>query len=455
MHRFHPSILRAYDIRGVVGETLGEADARAVGQAFGTLVVERGGRSVCVGYDGRLSSPALEAALVEGLRSTGLRIRRVGLGPTPMLYFSVHHLDADGGIMVTGSHNPPTHNGFKMVLGRGPFFGEDILAMARRFEAGHVAHGTGSDDRVAVADEYVARLLAGLDPASVSAAWDAGNGAAGAVLERVTRGLPGKHVLLNERVDGTFPAHHPDPTVEANLSQLRAAVAAQRCDLGVAFDGDGDRVGIIDGRGRVVWGDQLLALLAREVLAHQPGATIIGDVKCSTVFFDEIRRLGGQPILWMAGHSLVKSKMKETHAPLAGEMSAHIFFADRYYGYDDALYAALRTLQLLKFTGKSMAQLLDELPVMVNTPEFRFDCPEDRKFAVVDEVRERLMAAKADVLAIDGVRVTTPDGWWLLRASNTQAALTARCEARDQRRLATLKGQLLAQLAASGVDAPI
>jgi phosphomannomutase len=453
-HRFHPSILRAYDIRGVVGDTLGAADARAIGRTFGSVVIERGGRSICVGYDGRLSSPMLEEALVEGLRATGLTVRRIGLGPTPMLYFSVHHLGADAGVMVTGSHNPPSHNGFKMMLGHGPFFGDDIAALGRRLSDGKIASGRGDDQRVDVKERYVARLLDGLEPATVSAAWDAGNGAAGAVLGAVTTRLPGRHFLLNERVDGTFPAHHPDPTVEENLVQLRAAVAEHRCDIGIAFDGDGDRVGIIDSRGRVVWGDQLLALLAREVLARHPGATIIGDVKCSTAFFDEIRRLGGKPILWMAGHSYVKSKMKETGAPLAGEMSAHIFFSDRYYGYDDALYAALRTLQVVRFTGKSVGALLDELPVMINTPEFRFDCPEERKFAVVAEIRDRLHASKAEVLAIDGVRVTTKDGWWLLRASNTQAVLTARCEADDQAGLDRLKGQLASELVKSGVAPP-
>ncbi|MSO65156.1 MAG: phosphomannomutase/phosphoglucomutase [Alphaproteobacteria bacterium] len=454
-HRFHPTILRAYDVRGIVGETLGEADARALGRAFGTTVVRRGGRSVCVGYDGRLSSPALEAALVEGLAATGLAVRRIGLGPTPMLYFSVHQTAADAGVMVTGSHNPPTHNGFKFMLGQGVFFGDDIAALGGLARAGDFVSGNGTIAPHEVKAAYIARLVNGLDLPAAAIVWDAGNGAAGAVLAEVTARLPGRHVLLNDRVDGTFPAHHPDPTVEANLAQLRQAVADKRADLGIAFDGDGDRIGVIDGRGRVLWGDQLLALLARDVLADNPGATVIGDVKSSVVLFDEIRRLGGKPIVWMTGHSLIKSKMKETHALLAGEMSAHIFFADQYYGYDDALYAGLRLLQTLKRSGRSMAELLDQLPKMVNTPELRFDCTEERKFEVVGEVRDRLRAAGAEVLDIDGVRVTTPDGWWLLRASNTQAVLVARCEAKSADGLGRLKTQLTEQLSRSGIDLPM
>ena len=396
-HRFDPSILRAYDIRGVLDETLGTADAMAIGRAFGTIVRRRGGRTVNVGYDGRHSSPDLADHLVAGLKSTGIAVRRVGLGPTPMLYFSVHDTSADGGIMVTGSHNPPDHNGFKFMLGRAGFFGEDIQALGKIAAAGDFEIGDGTEETVDIAGRYVDRLVAGAElPSDLTVAWDPGNGAAGAVLEALTARIPGRHVLINLAVDGDFPNHHPYPTVPENLEQLQQAVARDGAALGFAFDGDGDRIGVIDAAGRIVWGDQLLALLARDVLNNHPGATIIGDVKCSIALFDEIRRLGGNAVMWAAGHSLVKAKMVETGAKLAGEMSAHIFFADDYFGFDDGLYAAVRTLQLIQRSGKSIGAMLAELPVFVNTPELRFECAEARKFAVAAEVAERMRAAGAD-----------------------------------------------------------
>ncbi|MCH7888615.1 MAG: phosphomannomutase/phosphoglucomutase [Proteobacteria bacterium] len=455
-HSFHSSVLREYDIRGVVGETLSAADANAVGRAFATLAARRGaGRRICVGYDGRLSSPELERALVAGLAAGGVEVLRVGLGPTPMLYFAVHHLDADGGVMVTGSHNPPDQNGFKFMMGKGPFFGADIVELGRVAAAGADTGGEGKVAERPVFDAYVARLArdyAGDRPLKV--AWDAGNGAAGEAMARLVERLPGTHILLNETIDGTFPAHHPDPTVVENLAQIIAAVNGEGCDLGIAFDGDGDRIGVIDERGRVLWGDQLLAILAADVLRRRPGATIIADVKASQVLFDEIERLGGVPLMWRTGHSLVKSKMMETGSPLAGEMSGHIFFADGYYGFDDALYAAVRLLSIVARSDQSLGAMRDRLPAVVNTPELRFACPEERKVAVVDEVRGRLRAAGAEVNDIDGVRVTTADGWWLLRASNTQAVLVARCEASDATALDRLKADLAAQLEASGVEPP-
>jgi phosphomannomutase len=455
-HSFHSSVLREYDIRGVVGETLSAADASAVGRAFATLAARRGaGRRICVGYDGRLSSPEFERALVAGLAAGGIEVLRVGLGPTPMLYYAVHHLDADGGVMVTGSHNPPDQNGFKFMMGKGPFFGADIAELGRVAAAGAYTGGEGTVAERPVFDEYVARLArdyAGDRPLKV--AWDAGNGAAGEAMARLVERLPGTHILLNETIDGTFPAHHPDPAVAENLAQIIAAVNSEGCDLGIAFDGDGDRIGVIDERGRILWGDQLLAILAADVLRRWPGATIIADVKASQVLFDEIERLGGVPLMWRTGHSLVKSKMMETGSPLAGEMSGHIFFADGYYGFDDALYAAVRLLSIVARSDESLGAMRDRLPVVVNTPELRFACPEERKLAVVDEVRGRLRAAGAEVNDIDGVRVTTADGWWLLRASNTQAVLVARCEASDATALDRLKANLAAQLEASGVEPP-
>src|SRR5579862_2016524 len=454
-HRFHPSILREYDIRGIVGETLFEADARAIGRSFAVVLKEAGKKTIAVGRDGRLSSPALEAALVEGLSGAGIDVVRVGLGPTPMLYFAAFTLEVDAGIMVTGSHNPPTHNGFKMVLGKKPFFARDILRLGEIAAAGAFPQGKGRISEHPVLETYVARLLKDYDgKRSLHVAWDAGNGAAGEALQKLTAKLPGKHLLLNEKIDGRFPAHHPDPTEVKNLVQLQEAVRREGCDLGIAFDGDADRIGIIDGKGRILWGDQFMVLMARDIIRAKPKATIIADVKASQVLFDEIARMGGTPLMWRTGHSLIKSKMAETGAPLAGEMSGHIFYADRYYGYDDAMYAAVRLLGIVSRAEESLAELRDRLPKVVNTPELRFPCSEERKFAVVEETAERLKRAGADMNDIDGVRVRTADGWWLLRASNTQDVLVARCEAANEAGLDRLKAALGAQLGASGIVLP-
>ncbi|MBL6948184.1 MAG: phosphomannomutase/phosphoglucomutase [Rhodospirillales bacterium] len=457
-YQFHPTILREYDIRGVVPDTLGPEDVRVIGRVFGTMLLERGGKTAAVGYDGRLSSPELEAALVDGLAASGVAVTRAGRGPSPMLYFAAATLPADAGLMLTGSHNPPEYNGIKLTIGGKPFFADDIRELGERAANGEYSDGEGLVTDRHVLDDYVARLLKDFETGegeSLKVAWDAGNGAAGEALQKLVKGLPGDHVLLNEDIDGTFPAHHPDPTVEKNLEQLKAAVAAEGCDLGIAFDGDGDRIGVIDGRGRVMWGDQLLVVLAGDVLEDHPGATIIADVKASSVFFDEIERMGGKPLMWKTGHSHIKNKMQETGSPLAGEMSAHIFFKHRYYGFDDALYVAVRLLSALNRSGESLADVLDRLPTMVNTPELRFECAEERKFKVIEEVKVRL--GKMDGISvndIDGVRVDTQDGWWLLRASNTQAVLVARCESSTADGLERLKDQLRQQLVESGIEPP-
>ena len=444
-HRFDPTILREYDIRGVVGETLSPGDAHAVGLAFGTVVRQSGGRTVCVGYDGRLSSPELEAALVEGLKACGLTVWRIGLGPTPMLYFATTTLPADAGIMVTGSHNPPDHNGFKMMLGRSAFYGEAIQNLARVASAGAVHEGQpGQVVQRPVADSYVERLTAGSEESGplgrpLSVAWDAGNGAAGDVLSDLIGRLPGRHMLLNGTIDGRFPSHHPDPTVEANLRQLQGAVTEGRYDLGIAFDGDGDRIGVVDDLGRTLWADQLMILYARNVLRDNPGATIIADVKSSQVLFDEVARAGGRPLMWRTGHSLIKSKMAETKAPLAGEMSGHIFFGRPYHGFDDALYAAVRLIGILSQDERPLSAIRKSWPSAVNTPEQRVPSSDARKFAVIEQVKTQQREQGATLNDIDGVRVQTADGWWLLRASNTQAILVARCEARSPAGLERLK----------------
>jgi phosphomannomutase len=462
-HAFHPTILREYDIRGIVGETLFPADAYAIGRALGTLLVgEEGagngapdgrGRRAVVGRDGRLSSPELEAEVVRGLVDCGLQVTRIGVGPTPMLYFAAHVLAADVAVAITGSHNPPDHNGFKMMMAGKPFFGAQIRALGALAATGAFAKGAGTVSEVALLDRYVDRILRDWDGGDrpLTVVWDSGNGAAGDVMAALADRLPGRHRLLNREIDGTFPNHHPDPTDPETLEQLVAAVAAERADVGIAFDGDGDRIGVVDGRGRILWGDQILQMLAEDVLRDHPGATIIADVKASQALFDEVRRMGGTPLMWKTGHSLIKTKLAETGSPLAGEMSGHIFFADKWYGFDDALYAAVRFLGIVARLPGALADRFDAMPVMVNTPELRFPCADDRKFAVVEEVRGRLMAAGADVTEVDGVRVTTPRGWWLLRASNTQAVLVARAEADDAAHLAEMRGQLEAQLRDSGL----
>ena len=450
-HRFDPTVLREYDVRGVVGRTLGPADAHALGRGFATRVRRAGGTRVAVGYDGRVSSPELATALVEGLTASGVDVVRIGMGPTPMLYFAEATLEVDAGVQVTGSHNPADYNGFKMVLQHNSFFGEDIQDLARLAADGDWEEGSGEVGDFDIVDSYVARLFAGYAGGSYRIGWDCGNGASGPVVERLIAQLPGEHHLLFAEVDGRFPNHHPDPTVEANLADLKRLVADEQLDFGVAFDGDGDRIGAIDGEGRVIWGDQLLAILAEPVLKADPGATIIADVKASRALFDRVADLGGKPVMWKTGHSLIKTKMKETGAPLAGEMSGHIFFAQDYYGFDDAHYAAIQLIRAVHLSGRTMTELKSALPALVNTPEMRFQVDETRKFAVVDEVLDRLDGEGADVDRTDGARVSTADGWWLLRASNTQDVLVARAEAKDQAGLDRLVAEIDRQLAASGL----
>ena len=450
-HIFNPTSLREYDIRGVVGKTLSTDDAYAVGRSFGTLIRRDGGTKVAVGRDGRASSPDMQSALIRGLTESGVDVVRVGLGPTPMLYYAEAELDVDGGIMITGSHNPADYNGFKMVFFGRAFFGADIKGLGAMAAAGDWENGHGQVSDEVVIDRYVARLMHNYDGGAYRIGWDAGNGAAGPALELLLGTLPGEHHALYTNVDSAFPNHHPDPTEEANLADLKALVAEKGLDFGIAFDGDGDRIGAVDGEGRVVWGDQLLAILAEPVLRDVPGATIIADVKASQTLYDRIAELGGKPLMWKTGHSLIKSKMKETGAPLAGEMSGHIFFAHDYYGFDDALYSAVRLIRAVTALGGSLTALRSAMPDVVNTPELRFQVDESRKFAVVDEVLDRLAADGATVDRTDGARVNTADGWWLLRASNTQDVLVARAEAKDEAGLARLVAQIDAQLALSGV----
>ena len=456
-HGFDPTVLREYDIRGIVGKTLHGADAFAIGRCFGSVVARAGGSVVAVGYDGRLSSPALETELVAGLKASGMEVVRIGRGPTPMLYYASTVLKAGGAVMLTGSHNPPDYNGFKMMLGGKPFFGAQIRQIGEMAAAGDVvAEAKGSERSLDISEDYIARLVKDWDGGErkLKVVWDNGNGAAGEVLARLVKRLPGEHTVLFPEIDGKFPNHHPDPTVPKNLEALVAEVAKQGADLGIAFDGDADRIGVVDDKGVMMFGDQLLVVLARDVLKKHPGAPIIADVKASQVLFDEIAKAGGKPEMWRTGHSLIKARMAETGCPLAGEMSGHIFFNDIWYGFDDALYAGVRLLGIVARMQGKLSAVREALPQVVNTPELRFNCDDHRKFEVIVEVAGRLRGAKAEMSDIDGVRVNTADGWWLLRASNTQAVLVARCEAKSDAGLERLKAALVAQLEASGLEAP-
>ncbi|MCB2082202.1 MAG: phosphomannomutase/phosphoglucomutase, partial [Rickettsiales bacterium] len=452
-------ILRAYDIRGIVGETLYEADAFHIGRAFGTFVRRKTGTArprIGLGFDGRLSSPALKEALKTGLLSSGVEVVQIGRGPSPMLYFSVFHLKLDAGVMVTGSHNPPTHNGFKFMVGRKSFFGEEIQTLGRMIQARDYDDAEGLASEEDVSEAYITRLLSALEvdkaKKTLKVAWDAGNGAAGEMMARLCQQLPGEHIILNAKIDGTFPVHHPDPTVPKNLAQLIETVREQVCDFGVAFDGDGDRIGAVDGQGRIIWGDQLLCFFAEDVLRSHPGTPVIADVKASQVLFDHVVQAGGEPLMWKTGHSLIKSKMGETGAKLAGEMSGHIFFADRNDGYDDGLYAAVRLLNIAAQSADSITARMDALPSTCNTPEVRVECPDERKFDVPEEVKARLDAEGIGYNDVDGLRVNLPEGWWLLRASNTQPALVVRCEAASEDGLEHLKAHVTVQLKQSGVE---
>ncbi|MCJ1961288.1 phosphoglucomutase/phosphomannomutase PgmG [Novosphingobium mangrovi (ex Hu et al. 2023)] len=469
-HVFDASLLRAYDVRGIYGATLFEADAYALGRSFGS-VVRRGSPveipKVVVGRDGRLSSPQLEQALVEGLCESGVAVIRIGLAPSPMLYFAERSLeDVEGGIEVTGSHNPADHNGFKIVLGGRPFFGADLAQLGGMAARADWMEGVGAVEGRDVSSDYIAALRGGLgqtDPdalARLRVAWDVGNGAAGPLVERLCLQLPGTHHVLHSCVDGRFPNHHPDPTLPENLTDLQALVAAKSLDFGVAFDGDADRIGVVDGQGRIVWGDQLLALLARDILAQSRGKgadvrpSVVGDVKMSATTFAQIEAAGGVPVMAPSGHSHIKSTMKTTGAILGGEMSGHLFFADRYFGFDDGIYAAVRMMALVAQGGRSVADLLDSLPRTFATPELRFTVPPARRTAVVAEVGARLAQAGHAPVTLDGLRLDGPDGWWLLRASNTQDMLTARAESTSEEGLARLVAQIDAQLALSGIIRP-
>ncbi len=460
-HSFDPFILREYDIRGIYGKSLTETDALALGLAFGTVIRREGGKSVAAGFDGRLSSPGLYKSLVDGIAATGVKVYLVGMGPTPMIYFSGHHLKTDATIMVTGSHNPAEYNGFKMSLKNKPFYGDAIQKMGKMPVVMDVdiAIKNGVTKYVDILPAYIDRLMKDFETGGreLKVAWDCGNGAAGEAVRALTARLPGKHILMYADIDGNFPNHHPDPTVDENLKDLQAKVIARECDLGIAFDGDGDRIGVVDNKGHVIRCDALMALYAADVIKNQPGATIIGDVKCSDQMFAEIERLGGKPLMWKTGHSVIKAKMLETKAPLAGELSGHIFFADKYYGFDDALYCAVRLLNILSRQDEALSDIMARLPQRVGTAEIRIDVDEEKKKTIIEDLKKSLEIYKTEgqgfeVIDIDGIRLQGPNGWLLLRASNTQSCIVARIEANTPARLTSLRKMLENALSASGLS---
>jgi phosphomannomutase/phosphoglucomutase len=450
-----PTIFREYDIRGIADTELLDDGVEQLGRAIGSYLQRRSGKSINLGRDCRLSSTRLRNALVKGLVASGCDVTDIGTVPTPLLYYSVFQLKATGAVMITGSHNPSEFNGFKVMSGSSTIHGSQIQEVREILDKMDFIEGQGSLRTEDVSGSYIDQVAANIRLSRrVKVVFDAGNGTAGPIMHRLLDRLNCEPVELFFDMDGKFPNHHPDPTVERNLAHLKAAVAAQKAELGVAFDGDADRIGAIDERGNVIWGDQLMLIYAREILTRKPGSTFIGEVKCSQVMYDELKRLGGNPIMWRTGHSLIKAKMKETHAELAGEMSGHIFFADRYYGFDDALYAACRLLEIVADSGKPLSHQLAGLPKMVSTPEIRVDCPDELKFGVVNRVTEHFKKVR-DVVDVDGVRVLFEQGWGLVRASNTQPVLVLRFEAANGALLAEYQREVEAVLdeakAASGV----
>ena len=427
-----PTIFREYDIRGIAETDLPDDGVQELGQAIGTYIQRQTGRNVNLGRDCRLSSSRLAAAVSRGLEASGCRVCDLGTVPTPVLYHSVFHRKADGAVMITGSHNPPEYNGFKIVRGSTTLHGEQIQDIRRLIEQGDLVQGDGGYETYDAITPYVDDITTQFHwDRRIKVALDGGNGTVGPTMHRILERLNVDAVELFFEMDGNFPNHHPDPTVEKYLKHLVAAVKEHGAELGIAFDGDSDRIGAVDEQGRVIWGDYLMLIFGREILTRKPGATFIAEVKCSQVLYDELERLGGKPIMYRTGHSLIKAKMKEEKAELAGEMSGHMFFADRYYGYDDALYAACRLMEIVANSGKPLSAQLEGLPVMVTTEEIRVDCPDEVKFDVVARVAERFRATHK-VIDVDGVRVLFPQGWGLVRASNTQPVLVLRFEAATQ-----------------------
>ena len=430
-------IFREYDIRGTYPDELNEETVTFLGKAFGTYYRRNNAKKITLGRDCRLSSPELSKWLKQGLLSSGIDILELGVVPTPLVYFSLHVMEVDGGIQITGSHNPPEFNGFKICLGKETIYGEEIQKIKEICKSREFVEGHGKVEQVEIVDRYVDYVINNIKPGPYKkkVVVDGGNGTACEVAVRIYEGLGFEVIPIFCEPDGNFPNHHPDPTIPENLTQLINKVKEERADVGIAFDGDGDRIGVVDEEGDIVWGDQLMIIFSRDLLRRYRGGKIIGEVKCSQVLYEEIKKNGGEPIMWKTGHSLIKKKMKEENALLAGEMSGHLFFAERYFGYDDAIYAGARLLEILSRKEEGIRQLLSDVPKMVNTPEIRIDCPDEIKFNVVAEIAEEFKKEGYNVVDVDGARVIFEDGWGLIRASNTQPVLVLRFEAKDHKKL--------------------
>lgn len=441
--KIHPGIFRQYDIRGIVDKDLTPETVELLGKGIGTALRRRNCRRVAVGGDCRLSSPAFAAALAQGLISTGCSVVDLGTIPTPLLYFCVYYKQMDAGIMITGSHNPPEFNGFKIMAGKDTLYGRDIQAIYDLIrEEDFIQAEPGTMERYNIVPEYHQYVVDNITvDRKLRVVVDAGNGTGGAVAVPIFRDLGCEVIELYCEMDGTFPHHHPDPTLEEALVDLQKAVQENQADLGIAYDGDGDRIGVIDDRGEIIWGDKLMILLARDILPDHPGAAIISEVKASQLLYQEIEKLGGRPIMWKTGHSLIKKKIKEEKALLAGEMSGHIFFADRFFGFDDAIYSSARVLEILSRTPQRLSSLLSDLPITYTTPEIRVYASDEVKFRIVDEVKAEL-EKKYSVIDIDGVRALYPHGWALVRASNTQGALVLRFESDTKENLESMRREV-------------
>lgn len=440
-------VFRQYDIRGVAGRDLTEEFVAELGKSLATFYHRNNVDTISLGYDCRLSSPGFRKILLENLLNSGINIYDVGMGPTPLVYFSLFNLPVGGGVMITGSHNPPNENGFKICLGKTTIYGEQIQEIKGIMDAKDYQKGQGKLVEHPIIPEYLRYLKSIIKPGAkkIKAVVDAGNGTGNLTAIELYQSLGWEVIDLYSEPNGNFPNHHPDPTLPENLELLTAKVKQHQADLGISFDGDADRIGVVDSKGRVLWGDQLMIIYSAEIVKHNPGAKIIGEVKCSQTMFDQIEKMGGTPIMYKVGHSLIKAKMKAENALLAGEMSGHLFFADRYYGYDDAVYSGARLLELLSNSEKSLAEMVDELPVTCSTPEIRFDCPEEKKFKVVEEL-VKSYASKNKVIDIDGARIIFNDGWGLVRASNTQPVLVLRFEADSESALERIQKEVRGEL---------
>jgi phosphomannomutase len=454
-HTLDPTILREYDIRGIIDKTLFFEDAYYLGKAFASIVGKvKPHPLIVIARDGRLSSPKLCQKMIQGLLATGAKVIDLSIAPTGMLYFAGHVLNADAAVMITGSHNAPDYNGFKLVIGNKPFFGKNIKLLQEILSEGKLLEGTGTliTDFEDIKQQYLNNLIANSALANkLKIAWDPANGAAGEIISLLVKALSGKHILINQEIDGNFPNHHPDPSVDKNLTQLRQVLLAESCDLGFAFDGDADRLIVLDAKGNTVSGEDIIRLFAADLLKQAPGATIIADVKASGALFNDLTNMGAQALMWKTGHSFIKEKIAQTKAILAGEMSGHLFFADKYYGFDDGIYAAVRVIELMSRLPFSLDEFTSSMPERFISEEFRIDCDDVRKFVVIQEIKSRLLAQKITFTDIDGIRMQNSLGWWLIRASNTQSALVARCESYDSQDFLGIKSQLKSQLEQSKV----